>query len=92
MVLSRVTSELHAVLEADCPNGNSMSATLGCSTVNSAQVTRAPSLSQPLVRCLLLEPGGSRGDGQVRSPFDGLHDTTAPGSRGAADRQQGDAP
>lgn len=55
-------------------------------------VTRAPSFSQAPVRCLLLEPGGSRGDGLVRSPVDGLDDTAAPGSRGAADRQQGDAP
>jgi hypothetical protein len=41
-------------------------------------VTTAPSLSQALVRCLLLEPGGSRGDGLVWSLVDGLHDTAAP--------------
>jgi hypothetical protein len=40
----------------------------------------------------MLGLGGGRGDGLVRSPVNGHHDTAAPGSRGAADRQQGDAP
>src|SRR5690606_34500333 len=55
-------------------------------------VTTAPSFSQAPLRCLVKGLGGSRGDGLVRSPLDGLYDTTAPGSREASDRQQGDAP
>ena len=59
---------------------------------NTKTVTRAPSFSWAPVGCSMLGLGGSRGDGLVRSPADGQHDTAAPGSRGAADRQQGDAP
>jgi hypothetical protein len=40
----------------------------------------------------LLELGGSRGDGLVRSLFEGLHDTAALGFAGVEDWQQGDAP
>jgi len=42
--------------------------------------------------CSLLGLGGSRGDGLLRSPENGLHDTTAPGFSGDTDWQQGDAP
>jgi hypothetical protein len=42
--------------------------------------------------CLLLGLGGNRGDGLWWSLFEGLHDTTAPGSPEVADWQQGDAP
>ena len=55
-------------------------------------VTRAPSFLRALRGCSLLGLGGSRGDGLAWSLVEGLYDTTAPGSRGAADRQQGDAP
>ena len=55
-------------------------------------VTRAPSFSRASLGCSMLELGGSRGDGLVRSPVKGRYDTAAPGSREAADRQQGDAP
>src|SRR5690606_21209965 len=61
-------------------------------TVSVSGVTTAPSFSQAPLRCLVKGLGGSRGDGLVRSPLDGLYDTTAPGSREASDRQQGDAP
>jgi hypothetical protein len=56
------------------------------------QVTRAPSLARAPIRCSLLGLGGSRGDGLVRSPVKGHHDTAAPGFHGTADRQQRDAP
>jgi carboxymethylenebutenolidase len=55
-------------------------------------VTRAPSLSRAPIRWPLLGLGGSRGDGLLRSPVNGLHDTTAPGFCGGTDWQQGDAP
>jgi len=40
----------------------------------------------------LLGLGGSRGDGLCWSLFYGPHDTAAPGSSEAVDRQQRDAP
>ncbi len=56
------------------------------------QVTRAPSLAGAPIVCPLLELGEGRGDGLGRSPGNGHHDTAAPGSCGAANRQQEDAP
>ena len=61
-------------------------------TGDSVAVTRAPSLSRAPIRWPLLGLGGSRGDGLLRSPVNGLHDTTAPGFCGGTDWQQGDAP
>ncbi len=55
-------------------------------------VTRAPSLVRASLRCSLLGLGGSRGDGLLWSPGNGLHDTTTPGFSGDTDWQQGDAP
>jgi hypothetical protein len=55
-------------------------------------VTRAPSLLRTPLWWPLLGLGGSRGDGLVRSPENGQHDTTAPGFCGDTDWQQGDAP
>ena len=55
-------------------------------------VTRAPSLAGAPIQCPSLEPGESRGDGLVRSPENSRNDTAAPGSCGAANRQQRDAP
>jgi drug/metabolite transporter (DMT)-like permease len=55
-------------------------------------VTGPPSCRRALRRCSMLGLGGSRGDGLGRSLFEGQRDTAAPGSRGAVDRQQRDAP
>jgi hypothetical protein len=55
-------------------------------------VTRAPSLAGAPIACPLLELGEGRGDGLDRSPGNGHHDTAAPGSCGAVNRQQEDAP
>jgi len=64
----------------------------GTSAVTLQRVTGGHSLGRAPKGWSLLGLGGSRGDGLCRSPFDGLHDTAAPGSRGAVDRQQRDAP
>ncbi len=56
------------------------------------RVTGPHSLGRAHTECALLGLGGSRGDGLLRSPVHGPHDTAAPGSSEAVDRQQRDAP
>jgi hypothetical protein len=61
-------------------------------TWKAQMVTRAPSFLRMPDGCSLKGLGGSRGDSSWWSPFEGLHDTAAPGSAGVADRLQEDAP
>jgi arginase len=55
-------------------------------------VTGAPSSWRALTRCSLSGSGESWGDGPASLLVEGQHDTAAPSSCGAADRQQKDAP
>lgn len=55
-------------------------------------VTGGPSSWRALTRCSLFGSGESWGDGPASLLVEGQHDTAAPSSCGAADRQQKDAP
>ncbi len=75
-----------------CAAREAAARSFGVGRTSSVVVTGAPFYWRGFLQSSLFGPGEDRGDGPWRSPFEGSHDTAAPGPCQASDRQQRDAP